>query len=308
MKEGLTTTQIDQLLAKIKPHPVVALVDDDGAVLDLMERVLEAEGFHVRRFVQAEDLLEKWPRLAPDVVVMEAVLPGMSGLSVLDEIRPKNLEAITPVLILSQKDDPRTKLLAFRRGAMDYLTKPFDTDEFVSRVKALLRSKLLQEMLRLSSTSDPLTQLYNHRFVLQWLELEIERTKRYKADLSCLLMDLDGFKKINEERGESQGDRLLRDFGALLSENIRGSDVAGRLENDRFLLLLPVTPSEGAVVVGKRLRDLARGKKFPTFCTGVVNFELRESRDSSAFLEQAEEALAKARSVGPGETAVVGPA
>jgi len=306
MKEGLTTTQIDQLLAKIKPHPLVALVDDDGSVLDLMERVLIVEGFHVDRFIQAEDLLEKWPRLGPDLIVMEAVLPGMSGLSVLDEIRPKRLEEMIPVLILSQKDDPRTKSLAFRRGALDYLTKPFDTDEFVSRVKALVRSKLLQEMMRLSSTSDPLTQLYNHRFVLQWLELEIERTKRYKADLSCLLMDIDGFKRINEEKGEPQGDRILRDFGALLSDHIRGSDVAGRLENDRFLLVLPATPKEGAVVVGKRLRDLARGKKLPTFCTGIASFHPRESVDSSGFLRQAEETLIRARSVGTGETAVLG--
>ena len=305
MKEGLTPSKIDQILAKIKPHPVVALVDDDEATLDLLERTLGPEGYEIHCFTSAEDLLGKFSQLRPDLIVMEAVLPGMSGLSVLEELRPRHVEAVTPILILSQKDDLRAKLLAFKRGALDYLTKPFDTDEVVARVRALIRSKVLQDLIRISSLSDPLTSLYNRRFLATWLNQEIERAKRYQLDLGCLLMDLDNFKMLNEEKGERAGDKVLREFSGLIQVHVRGSDLVGRFENDEFLVLLPGTSKEGARVVGHRIRGLAAKQDLPSFCTGIVSYDAREMADSECLLQKASEALAKARSVGLGQTAVV---
>jgi len=305
MKEGLSTTKIDHLLAKIKPHPVVALVDDDTSTLDLVERALTGEGYALHRFARAEDLLERLLEIRPDVIVMEAILPGISGLSVLEELRPKDPGGMIPVLILSKKIDPRAKLLAFRRGALDYLAKPFDAEELAARVRALVRSRVLLEMARISSVLDPLTLLYNRRFLTNWLGLEIARTRRYKNNLSCLWMDFDGFKRINEEKGERFGDQLLRDFGSLVTENVRSSDVVGRVENDQFLLFLPSTPKEGAMEVGRRLRSLTGKRGLPSFCTGIVSYPTGEALDASSFLEKAEEALVKARSVGESQTAVL---
>ena len=298
MKEGLSPSQIDQILAKIKPHPLVVVVDDDLATLDLIERTLNQEGYEIRRFRQAEDLLRQFSRLEPDLVVMEAILPGMSGLSVLDELRPRNLEEIIPVLILSRKEDPRAKLLAFRRGALDYLTKPFDTDELAARVRSLVRLKILQDLTRLSAVSDPLTRLYNRRFLLNWIQLEIEGAKRYPVELSCLLLELDG---------ESSDDHLLRRFGSLLTQNVRASDLVGRLEKSQFLLLLPSTPKEGAMVVGRRLRALRTERRLPSFCAGITAFHPSDPSEPHTVLGRSQEALAKAQSVGEGQTAVLGP-
>ncbi len=314
MKDGLTPSKIDQFLAKVKPHPVVALVDDDTSTLELLERALRDDGCEVHRFSQAEDFLKRYSEIHPDAIVMEAVLPGMNGLSVLDEIRPKTLGPMIPVLILSKKNDPRAKLLAFRRGAFDYVTKPFDSEEVAARVRSLIRNRLLQEVTEVSAVSDPLTSLYNQRFLSNWLEREIERVKRYELDLSCLFVDLDQFRKINETEGEAFGDFVLREFAALLTEHTRGSDIVGRIENDEFLISLPGTSKEQAMLVARRLRLMASNRSFkldgksiqPSFCIGIIGCHADEVSNVKNFLERGQEALAKAKAVGQGQTAVFG--
>jgi diguanylate cyclase (GGDEF)-like protein len=313
VKEGLTPSKIDQLLLKLKPHPVVALVDDDLPTLDLLERALHDEGYEVRRFLNAEELLEKHSTFRPDVIVMDAVLPGMSGLSALDELRPKSPEESIPVLIFSDNNDLRAKLLAFRRGAHDYVIRPFEAEEVAARVRSLVRNRILHQMLQITSISDPLTSLYNRRFLSVWLDQELHRIKRYGLDLSCLMMDLDNFKSINEENGERYGDFILSTFAKVVSKNIRGSDIVGRMDNDEFAVFLPGTSKEEAMIVARRLRHSAAGQDFglngkkvnPTFCIGITDYHSSENTHANAVFERAREALEKAKSVGTGETAVL---
>lgn len=312
-REGLKPSEIDRLLAKIKPRPVVALVDDDLATLDLLERTLGDEGYEIYRFERGEDLLAKFSEIRPDVLVIEAVLPGISGLTVLDEVRPKHFSERVPILILSQKTDIHAKLLAFRRGASDYVTKPFEAEEVACRVRALVRSKVLQETLEKSAVSDPLTRLYNRRFLTAWLEQEMERVKRYGLELSCILFDFDHFHKLNQEGGEPFGDFLLREFAQIMLKNSRRSDIAGRIENDEFSLFLPGTTKEQAMILARRLKRLIgehpfewkEKKAHPSFCIGITGCHPKDEMNADLFLERVKEALAKAKSVGSGQTAVL---
>jgi len=314
MKEGLTPSKIDQLLLKLKPLPVVALADDDPQSLDLLERAFRDEGYMVHRFERAEDLVEQFAKIRPDVIVMGAVFSGMSGLSALDTLRPREPEESIPILILSEKEDLKAKLLAFRRGASDYVVKPFEAEEVAARVRTLVRSRMLLKLLQASSLSDPLTLLHNERFLSAWLEREIARVRRYGLALSCLLVDLDHFRRINEEQGERYGDYLLNAFAKILVQNIRSSDLAGRLHNDQFLVLLPGTSKEQAMILARRLRHLAGEQKFasegkqvkPSFSIGITGCRSEESPTPETFLGRAREALEKAKSVGSGETAVLG--
>jgi len=314
MKEGMTPSKIDRFLEKISPHPIVALVDDDPVTMESLERTLRDEGYEIYRFSRAEDLLKQFNEIKPDVIVMEAILPGMNGLSALDELRPKSPEEIIPVLILSKKDDLRAKLLAYRRGASDYVTKPFDAEEIAARVRTLIRTKMLQKMLQTSGTADPLTAVYNRRFLSIWLAREIERVKRYGLELSCLLMDLENLPVINEKMGESFGDFIVRELATVVAENTRASDIVGRLESGKFLILLPGTSKEAAMVVARRLRQVAGERNFeqgskkalPTFSIGIVGCDAKETPHPNTLLEKAEEALAQAKAVGSGETAVLG--
>ena len=312
IKEGLTPSKMDQILVKIKPRQVVALVDDDLQTHDLIGRALHDEGYEVSHFKRAEDFLEKISEVKPDAIILEAVLPGMSGLSVLDELRPKNVEDVIPILILSKREDVRAKLLAFQRGAWGYLVKPVAAEEVAVHIRALVRAKILQEMIKLSSVTDPLTRGYNYRLLVTWLEKEIERVKRYGVEASCLLLDVDGFGQINSKCGEKFGDYLLKELADLIRENLRGSDLVGRIQNDEFFVLLPATSKEQAMTVVRRIRRLVQEKEFqwegkkarPSFCTGIASCRPGETEDLPSFLKKAEGALNKARAVGVCETAV----
>ncbi|MBI2166735.1 MAG: diguanylate cyclase [Candidatus Omnitrophica bacterium] len=314
-KDKLTPKKVDQFLAKIKPHPVVAVVDDDQASVDLLHRTLHDEGYEIRTFKRAEDLIAKLGEIQPDAVITEIVLSGMSGLSALEDLRPANPEEILPVLILTHKNDPRSKVLAFRRGAFDYVTKPFDAEEVAARIRSLVRAKLVQDVLRASSLSDPLTTLYNRRFLVSWLDREIARVKRYALPFSCLAVDIDGFDDINEKCGENFGDFVLKKFAGLMTENTRQSDIVGRFEDDEFMIFLPGTSREQATVVAHRLRKTAAEKGFqqgrqkttPSFSIGIAGCNPSEPvPPAAAFLERAQEALGKAKAIGTGETAVLG--
>jgi diguanylate cyclase (GGDEF)-like protein len=313
MPKGPTLSAFDKLISKIKPKPVVAIVDDDTATLDLLKRVLEIEGCEVHRFTSAEELIQRFNEIQPDALVMEAILPGISGLTALEELKPASPETVVPTMILSKKSDIQAKLLAFRRGAFDYVTKPFNPEEVAVRVRSLARTKILQEMLYKSALSDPLTSLYNRRFLLVWLGREIERVKRYGMDLSCLLVDWDRFRQINKEKGEPFGDYCLREFAGVLNQTTRRADIVGRIQNDEFLLFLPGTSKEQAIQVARRLRESIshhsfewKGKKTsPSFCIGIVGCHSKEAPEPSAFLERAEEALRKAKAVGANQTAVL---
>ncbi|GEM_PF-2881311 len=314
MKADLTPAALDRMLAKIKPQPVLALVDDDADTLDLLERILREDKYKIHHFKCAEDLLEEYSEVQPDVIVMEAVLPGMSGISALTDLKLKSQEGIIPVMILSGKADPRAKILAFRRGAWDYLVKPFDADELAVRVRSLVRTRALHQMSQISSVSDPVTSLYNRRLLLIWLEKEIERIKRNGQDLACLWIDLDGFRQINEKQGERFGDFVLQEFAKILGKNSRSADVVGRIQNDEFLVLLPGIRKEEAVFIVQRLKRLVENHSFQwngkktnlTFCVGIAGCNGTEAAEAPLFLNRIQEALAKAKAVGEGETAVLG--
>ncbi len=311
-KEGLNPSKIDQILAKVKPKQVVALVDDDPVTHDLIGRALHDEGYEVHHFRRGEEFLEKLNEISWDAVVVEAILPGVSGLALIDALRPKNLETMIPVLVLSEKEDVRAKLLAFRRGACDYLTKPVFAEEVAVRIRSLTRMKILTEMTRLSSISDPLTSVYNRRFLLTCLEKEIHRVKRYKMQMSCLLLDVDDFHQINSKSGEKFGDFLLKELAGIMLRNLRASDLMGRIGSDEFIALLPHTSKEQSMVVAKRLRCLVQEREFGfedkkiklSLSMGIASCLSEEAIDAHDVLEKAEGALTKAKAVGRGETAV----
>jgi diguanylate cyclase (GGDEF)-like protein/PAS domain S-box-containing protein len=119
-----------------------------------------------------------------------------------------------------------------------------------------MHAKLVQQkkILEVISITDELTGLYNRRHLKTVLEQEFERSKRHNTDLSCLLLDLDHFKLVNDRYGHEYGDTVLRNFANILSKTIRLSDFAFRYGGEEFLIILPQTNIEGAVQTGEKIR------------------------------------------------------
>src|SRR5439155_10024515 len=140
------------------------------------------------------------------------------------------------------------------------------TGELKLRVDAALQSRTLQDALmtenaRLAAERlhDPLTGLFNRRYIMIRVEEEIGRSSRRGHPLSCMLADVDDLNSVNENWGHQTGDMVLRDMAHLITRTVRASDVACRYRDDQFLVLLTDTDAGGAQIAANRLRDAVAG-------------------------------------------------
>ena len=148
------------------------------------------------------------------------------------------------------------------------------------------------------STRDPLTGLGNRRTALEELQRRFDLSRRHHRPLTVIMCDLDFFKRINDTLGHLAGDVVLREFGARVSHGLRTTDVAGRIGGEEFLLVLPETDLEGAMLLAERLRvatgevpfDLPSGPVKVTCSLGVAE-RREEDRDGGALMGRADGAL-----------------
>jgi diguanylate cyclase (GGDEF)-like protein len=123
------------------------------------------------------------------------------------------------------------------------------------KLNAELEDRVLQRTRQLKDLSerDPLTGLYNRRHLNEVLSRRFSEAERYGNDLSCMMIDLDNFKKVNDQFGHEMGDNLLILTGSVISSQMRGADVGARFGGDEFCILLPQTSAEQARGVGERI-------------------------------------------------------
>ena len=167
------------------------------------------------------------------------------------------------------------------------------------------RNLRLREALRLQSTRDTLTGLFNRRYMEETLERELKRAARNKESVSVLMFDIDHFKKFNDTFGHQAGDTLLREFGEFLMHKIRGHDIACRYGGEEFAVILPGASFENGL---KRADALRAGVKelvvqhagqvlgMVTVSIGVSAFPGRGNSDD--LLRAADEALYRAKAGG----------
>ncbi|CAN7554841.1 sensor domain-containing diguanylate cyclase [Pseudoduganella sp. LjRoot289] len=156
------------------------------------------------------------------------------------------------------------------------------------------------------ATTDDLTGLHNRRSLLSRLTFEVARTRRFRMPLSALLIDLDGFKAVNERHGHDAGDVVLASVGRLVRENVRVIDLAGRYGGQQICVLLPNTPQDGALKLAENLRvrigaqiHREAGRLLPvTASIGVGSFNHMDINDADSLLRRTEEALARAKAKG----------
>jgi diguanylate cyclase (GGDEF)-like protein len=172
----------------------------------------------------------------------------------------------------------------------------------------------LRETLRNQSVRDPLTDLFNRRYMEETLEREIRRAERSGRPLSVVILDLDHFKQFNDTFGHDAGDLLLREVGAFLKEHIRSGDIACRFGGEEFVLILPESEVESTRARAEQLREELkrlspqhRGQTLRrvSMSLGVAAWE--ESLTAEALLRAADQALYRAKKEGRDRTVVAAP-
>lgn len=168
----------------------------------------------------------------------------------------KNIAMITkfnaPVLIVN---DTIIEDLSIRGDFYDYILKPINELELRTRIKNLSKIQEFKEHVSLVTTTDELTGLHNRKYVHERLDAEISRSRRYGFKLSCLLLDIDYFKVVNDIYGYDWGDVLLKDIAKLLKRHVRKEDILTRYGDEEFLIILPNTDENNAFIFSERVRQ-----------------------------------------------------
>lgn len=195
-------------------------------------------------------------------------------------------------------------------GGGEFTNEDLQTLEVLaSHIGACLAQQDQEEALRLLAETDPLTWLFNRRHFDRRLEAETNRAMRSEHLMSLLLIDVDGFKQINDRHGHRAGDQVLRVVSAAIKEAVRLYDVPTRFGGDEFAVILPDADSESAARVGKRVLERLAAAKLPDDLTAAavrpslsigVSTYPRPATDPASLLETADSAMYRAKEAGGG--------
>ncbi|MCA9482255.1 MAG: diguanylate cyclase [Nitrospina sp.] len=255
----------------------ILIVDDNHSNVDVLKRSLETKGYGISIAPSGEVALKIAPKLKPDLILMDLMMPGMDGFETCKKIKELPEIQDVPIIFVTGKTETEDIVKAFRVGGVDYISKPFREEEIQARVAAQIRirkligekEKLIQE-LDLISRIDPLTRLSNRRDIQEVLGRELSRCQRYENEFSIIMGDIDFFKKVNDQYGHDMGDNVLKEVAGMLQNEVRKIDKVARWGGEEFLIVLPDTDLPGAYRVAEKIRAAV---------------ELRESRFDEAIVK-----------------------
>lgn len=250
------------------------MVDDDAACRRMIAKLLSDAGYTTR---QASDGIEAYQAILEEqhsLIVSDWAMPRMDGIELIRNLRTSSLSWYPYVLLLTGIDDRTTGM---KSGADDFLNKPIDRELLLQRVCVgdriiRLHERLSEKNARLNEANGRLTELaikdalsglLNRRAFFELAQKEWSRSIRYDLSLSCLVVDIDHFKRINDTYGHPAGDSVIRVVGEVVREIFRDSDIMGRYGGEEFSVVLYDCNADAAAAVAERLRQAIESLRIP---------------------------------------------
>ena len=289
----------------------ILVVDEQDAIRLYLSDILTGEGYTVLTASCMADGLQLFQVETPDLVIADVKMPMGKCLDRFKEIRESQSEV--DLIVLAAADDQDAAIGWLGKGAYDYMLKPLtERGVIIAAVRRALQKRRLIvqnnrliKKLELMTTKDPLTGLYNHRFMHKCLLDEIVRSARYNHHFLLIMADIDNLKNINDVYGRECGDIVLTRMARLLEDNLRLTDATFRYDGGKFLLLLPETRKNQAIRVAERILEAIRYHDFSwnggnarvTISMGAAEFPL-EARDVQSLIGLADQRLISAKQAG----------
>jgi diguanylate cyclase (GGDEF)-like protein len=287
------------------------VVDDDEDTLAVVREALVQQGYAVETATSAQEALELVKRVKPHLVITDHDMPELNGLEMLKRLR-QDKNYVT-VIFISGRGDSQLVAHALRTGADDFIRKPFRFDEFLARVEAALRDNDIHKELRDANEklqdmveTDYLTGLYNMRSMYEKIDFEIKRAKRFKRNVSAVMLDMDHFKTVNDTNDHLFGSFVLKEVGEIIRGTMREVDFAARYGGDEFLIVLTETNAVGTRIFCERLQMNIKAHEFNdgrnkirlTVSIGFAVMAGGDEMDARQLVRAADHALYRAKTGG----------
>lgn len=285
-------------------------MDDDRITRSLLQRLLVANGYTVQTAENGREAVEKLEQHAFHLVLTDWSMPEMDGEALCRWVRARETEHYVYLIILTSNSDKAHLKRGFEAGADDYVTKPFDNDELLARLRVghrildlQARAQKTERLLRQIADRDGLTDLLNRRALDARMSEAFSYFQRRGRPLSVALVDLDHFKQINDTHGHPAGDAVLQEVAQRLAEVVRDYDTVGRYGGEEFMLILPDTVAWSARLVAERVRAAVAEAPVPyqalelaiTASVGVATIDFDFHGELTQLVEVADEALYEAK-------------
>lgn len=316
----------------------ILIVDDIKENLYSLELLLEDEGMDIVCAQSGQEALEKTLDHDFFLILMDVQMPGMNGYETAELLRGNSRTKNIPIIFITANNRDEDQLFkGYDAGAVDYLVKPLATQILKSKINVyktfhtqqqelLLKTEELNgiiseleelqqeleeknEQLKVLSSTDGLTNLYNRRFFDIFLEEEWNRALRNKNTLAIIMGDIDEFKLYNDSYGHIKGDDCLAVVASIFNNSFhRGIDRIARYGGEEFIALLPETDLKGAETLAENLLQSIRDAKIPhegservdflTMSLGVSSVTPNRDISPTNFLKCVDKALYKAKARG----------
>jgi diguanylate cyclase (GGDEF)-like protein len=269
------------LPAVVKEQSIV-IVDDMPDNLRLLTGILKERGYKVRPAPSGTRAMATIHKEPPALILLDIMMPDMDGYEVCRQLKAEERTADIPIIFLSALNEVFDKVKAFKAGGIDFITKPFQVEEVLARVRAHLTIRAQQAALALKNeelerkntliteqakklarlaTTDHLTGLSNRRAFQEKICCEIRRFQRNQRPFAMIMVDIDHFKRVNDTHGHDFGDKVLTAVGKGLEKMLRAQDIVARWGGEEFIALLPETDLDGARHVAEKIRMEIAGER-----------------------------------------------
>ncbi|BAQ59646.1 GGDEF/response regulator receiver domain protein [Geminocystis sp. NIES-3708] len=298
---------------------LILAVDDNSINRILLDKLLKKEGYKTKILSSSEQVMLCLTEFKPDLILLDLMMPNINGLELCEQIKLNPHFQEIPIIFITASDEKQDLLKAFDLGAVDYITKPFHNQELLARVKNHLELKFTRDELRKAlveleklAKTDELTGISNRRNFIALAEREFNLAKRQKRSFSLLILDIDYFKKINDNYGHPTGDYVIKSVAQQCVECLRKEDLCARWGGEEFIIFLSETELKQSIIVGNRIKEtienqtiIAESHQINITISVGVSIYTEKDENVNQTISRADKALYRAKNHGRNQVVAI---
>lgn len=283
----------------------ILLVDDSAENIQTLAACLRNE-YQLKVANNGSQCLELASRFQPDLILLDIEMPDMNGFDVCQQLKSNEHTKTIPVIFVSGHTSQESEERGLETGAVDYIFKPVRPAIVKARVRTHVTLKQQHDRLIDLAMRDQLTGLFNRHYLMEHIYQRLSRSQRHGYDMAALMLDIDHFKRINDDLGHQIGDQVLKELGHFLQDFFRTEDMVARLGGEEFLVILDPCPAKQIMAKAEQLR-LAIAELEPANVKVTVSIGATAIADEDTLktmLNRADHALYQAKDQGRNQVCI----